>query len=157
VLSALLQTDEATDVSLLADINPRKSRELIAPLVRDDPWLANPPDAAKAISSMAAYSKWDRDPGVGRLRRENSFCSSEVGFIREYPNGLICWNGRAAFMIERVIAECYEAEGGAAGEYGFPNSSEAAAETSLGARCNVRDSKAELYSSLGGTFGGWGQ
>ena len=66
MLSALLQTDEATGVALLADINPRKSRELIAPLVRDEPWLANLPDAAKGISSIAANNKWDRDPGATR-------------------------------------------------------------------------------------------
>jgi hypothetical protein len=113
VLKVMLGADEALAVALLADINPRKARELIGPLVQATAWLSDLAAAAGKIARRAAELTWDRDGSTGVLERLTAASGSGSMYARRYSNGVIWDTGErhGAHEMSNAIAEVYLSPG----------------------------------------------
>jgi Protein kinase domain len=156
LLGALLEADEAMTVSLLADINPRKAKALIARLAVDAPWLESLPKAAKAIARRAVEMKWDQSWESLGLERVAQSADGAEGYFRENERGMIYWSDRGgACAISGVIADYHAASGGTGGEFGFPLSEQMPMVASPFGTEGTGQAfeRGFIYSSAHGTYG----
>jgi hypothetical protein len=126
VLEVMLEADETLAVALLADLNPRKTREL-ATLLKNVPWLAVLPQAVSMIARRASEIRWDGNENAGGIERGGTIDGAH-GYIRKYSGGIICWSTASvlAIAVRGPAAEVYLASGGASGILGFPIGAEGA-------------------------------
>jgi hypothetical protein len=119
-LKALLLTDEATAVAILADLDPLKAAVLINPYKDNLPWLTALPRAAEAIAQCAVDLKWSHE---GRLERAAPSPKMTEGYFRQYEQGRIYASADKpiAYPVRGPIAELHLASGGTGGEFGFPD------------------------------------
>ena len=123
---ALVVTDEARAIAILADLDPAKAAVLIGPCASDYPRLADLPRAAEMIDRRAAGLKWSRQQGKGTLKLAAQSPLGTDGYFRQYAQGCIYWSNAKghAFAVHGQIAERHAASGGTGGELGFPNKGE---------------------------------
>jgi len=125
VLRVLLRADEPLLVALLADVNPERAAELVAPLASDAPWLEHLPAAVEAIAHEALKYKLTDEGPPGKLQRVRSSTDAE-GYVRHYPittsdDAWICWRpGSKPILVVPPLTDCYMAAGGPAGPLGLP-------------------------------------
>jgi hypothetical protein len=86
LLTVFLEADEAKVVAVLADMNRRRSTELIKPLVAAAQWLASLPEAVEGITDKATALKWVYAESAGTLER---FAD---GYVRKYKSGRVIWS-----------------------------------------------------------------
>lgn len=107
-------------VAALADINPRKASEFIAPLTAEFPWVGLLPKAVAAIHSLATSLNWSNASPAASGDRHQPSRLMRVGFFRTYSQGRIYWSGGDdAYSISGTIAT-YFAESGQAVSLGYP-------------------------------------
>jgi LGFP repeat len=135
VLTGWLAADEPSVVAVLADINPRRSSDLIAPLTANAPWLQSLPVAAVDMGAVARKLKWRPASAAEYVQRTDPSPSGGTGYCLRYENGLIYWSDYArAYGVSGPIAKYHQDKGGTGGELGFPIGDEAQAQASpLGA------------------------
>jgi uncharacterized protein with LGFP repeats len=107
-------------VAALADINPRKASEFIAPLTEEFPWVGLLPKAVAAIHSLATSLHWSNASPAASGDRYQPSRLMRVGFFRTYSQGSIYWSGGDdAHSISGTIAK-YFTESGQAVSLGYP-------------------------------------
>ena len=150
ILAALLRTNEALTVTLLADISARKAQALIAALADSAPWLPGLPEAAEAIDQRADELQWT-DGGL--LERAAPSPQGREGYRRIYRQGQIYARpSRPAFAVAGAIAEYFEAHGGTA-VLGFPTSRESQVRSPQGADGSTQNfGWVKVLSSAHGVF-----
>ena len=100
ILETFLYADDQIVVAVLADINRRKTTELIRPLLSEIPMLAELPNAVDEIARKAADL---RLPEIGNLGID------DCGFFREFEDGVIFWSRKfGAETIRGVIWKYYQ-------------------------------------------------
>ena len=130
ILSGLLRVDESMAVSILADLDPGRAKELVRPLVPDQPWLIDLPEAALATMHRAEALGWADDSAIGRLGIAAKSQQSGKGYARAYPQGIIYWIEGRTCSVRAEIAEYHATTGGTGGDLGFPISHDAVEATS---------------------------
>jgi hypothetical protein len=102
LLAVFLEVDEPKVVAVLADMNRRRSTELIKPLVSAAQWLSSLPAAVEAITREATALKWVRAQDAGTLERFSD------GYVRKYKKGRVLWSdGHGAHAISGEIEEVW--------------------------------------------------
>lgn len=146
VLKALLEADESKVVAVLADINPRKATELIAPAAASASWLEALPSAAEEIARKAVELKWVYQGNARHLERYYA------GYARRYKNGRVYWHSNygahgVSETIDAYLKTAYY-------RLGFPVSDEEAAPPSPYGTSGTRQSFATaiVYSSKHGVY-----
>jgi hypothetical protein len=155
-VDALLKTDEAAAVSVLAEISRHRANALIKAAMAGAPgreWLGNLADATQAIGARAVTLGW-ADPGplehVSGTSREHG----DDGFSRTYEHGKIYWNRRpaaapAVAAIMGVILDHYVGSGGADGRFGLPLDEERAVGAAADGRRGQHFSGGSIYHHAG--------
>ena len=125
LVKILIDADEAKAVSVLADLNLKKTAELLTPIAAELPWLKELPVAAESISRRAAELKWAYVCKAGLLERVGS-----TGYARRYPKGRIYWSeSSGAHAVTGVIARYFD-DDKIVSSLGFPTAAEVTAARS---------------------------
>lgn len=149
----VLKADEALTVALLADLNPRKAKELIGLLQGDWPWLAALPEAAEAITRRAAELKWDHDEGAGVLEHVGGTTEDFGGYAQRYLKGWVCFSDSKTHAISNAIADFYADNDGPRGPLRFPVGEEEPDESSFGTTGAVQEfDEGGVYATALGSF-----
>lgn len=108
VLRIFLEADEPKGVAILADINPRKSADLIASvaaLAKPSSWLKLLPVATEEIARKAVELKWAYQGNRGHLERKGPW------YVRRYGNGRVYWHASyGTHGVSEAIGACFTAD-----------------------------------------------
>lgn len=154
-LRALLLSDEARAVAILADLDAGKAAEFIGPLMAAFPWLPNLPEAAEEIAQRAMDLKWGHEVGTGRVERAAQSLRGTNGYFRQYRQGRIYWSRykRATYAVQGLMAELHLARGDTSGELGFPTGNEYPYKSELETEgTGQRFEGGRIFSSTHGTY-----
>jgi len=103
MLSDLLEKDQELAVCLLADIDPPKAAELIAPFTEQAPWLRSLPDAAEAIQRHAADLNLP-STDAGQFERIPLSPDGIQGYAQQYGDQLLRWNESDGSVVRSTVA-----------------------------------------------------
>jgi hypothetical protein len=102
IFPTFLESDKASVIATLADINERKAAKLIDTCCVEAVLVALP-EAAKAIARKAVILKWT---DAGPLERFSE------GYARRYKNGRIFWDDRAGVHVTVGVIDDYATASG---------------------------------------------
>lgn len=135
VLEVFLTRDKGRDkdrvISILADIEQERAKEVIAAIPSAEDWLNQLPEAVEAIANREDDQSVDLGKNVGGLALAASSPQGTQGYYKRYEGGLIYWSARGGAQVTiGEIGEYHNVQGGSGGRLGFPLSPELDAEPS---------------------------